>query len=114
MRPHRHARRTRRAACTLALLACALVVATSPAAAHVPYDFAPGTPATYAGTPTTADKATIPDKPPIVRNAVVAHDTSGPGTLGFALIGVSTILALLGAGYLGARISSNHPRRPAT
>jgi hypothetical protein len=44
-----------------------------------------------------------------VRETVV-RSANGPGTLGFVAIGVAAAGALLGAGYLGARIAVRHGR----
>ena len=43
--------------------------------------------------------------PTVVRETVV-RSADGPGTLGFVVIGVGAAAALLGAGYLGARIAT--------
>jgi hypothetical protein len=106
MRPRSLARHTRRATNALVLMACALLLATTPAAARVAYDAPLGTPAAHA--------QTTPDKPVTVRYTVVPNNNGGLGTLGFALIAVGAVAALLGAGYLGARIASDHGHHPAT
>jgi hypothetical protein len=106
MRPRPLARHTRRATNALVLLACALLLAATPAAARVAYDVPPGTPAAHA--------PTAPARPIIINDTTAQDDNGGLGTLGFALIATGAIVALLGAGYLGARIASNHGHHPAT
>jgi hypothetical protein len=43
---------------------------------------------------------------PVVRQTIVRSGDDGLGTLGLVLIGVGAGAAILGAGYLGARIAT--------
>ncbi len=106
MRPRPLARHTRRAANAFVLLACALLLAAAPAVARVAYDAPIGTPPAHA--------RTVPARPIIIKATAAQHDNGGLGTLGFALIAAGAVAALVGAGYLGARIASNHGQHPAT
>lgn len=105
MRPRRLARHTHRATNALVLVVCALLLATTPAAARVANDAPLGTPAAHAQTA---------PRPIIIKDTLARDNNGGLGTLGFALITVGAVAALLGAGYLGARIASNHSHHPAT
>jgi hypothetical protein len=83
------------------LAACALLLATAAVAAAQPYDNVPHR---------VVPRAT---PAPVVTETVVrvAHD--GPNTPVIALAGIGTVLALLGAGYLGARIATRPRKLPA-
>jgi hypothetical protein len=91
--------RSQLAARTLAASACALLLAAAPAAAVPAYDVAPR--------PTTAQPAPQPTpRPTIVKETVIRHNGVNPGPVDFALLGTTLVAALLGAGYLGARITA--------
>jgi hypothetical protein len=87
---HRRIRRLPQLAVALAASACLLLLPAAAASAH------------------TADNATPvvhnSPAPTIVRETVV-QPSSGPGTTELVLIGIGAAAALLGAGYLGARIA---------
>jgi hypothetical protein len=58
------------------------------------------------GTPTA-------QAPTIVRETVVGPASGGPTTLAYALVAVGLIIALLAAGYLGARMATRTIRTHA-
>ena len=99
MRPRRLAHHTRRATAILAVLACALLISAAPAAALVAYDHSTRT-------------TNLNDKPITVQP--LARSNGGAGALGVAAIAVGAIAALIGAGYLGARMASDRGHHPAT
>ena len=81
----------------LAAATCILLALAVPAGAMPADNARPGS--THTGT--TA--------PTVVRETVV-RPADGPGTLGFVVTGVGAAAALLGAGYLGARIATRNAR----
>ena len=89
--PLHHLTRTARA---LAAAACVLLVLCA-AAGAMPADNGPSQDAI--ATPT------------VVKQTVV-RPADGPDTLALVIIGVGAVAALLGAGYLGARIATRNTR----
>ncbi len=93
MRLHTFTRRSVRAACALAATACTLLVLAA-AAGAVPME--------NVGPQSNASNA-VP-APTIVRETVV-QPAGGTDAIVFVLIGVGTLVAMLAAGYLGARMA---------
>jgi hypothetical protein len=91
MRLHRLTYRFLKGACALGAMAAILLVLAATASAR-PADPGPGI------RPLPA--------PTIVKETVTAPGNGGPDTIVWVLIGVGTGAALLGAGYLGARIAT--------
>jgi amino acid transporter len=91
MRLHRLTHRSLKALCALGAMAAILIVLAATASAK-PADTGPATQS--------------PPAPTIVKETVVAPSNGGPDTIGWVLIGVGAGAALLGAGYLGARIAT--------
>ena len=91
MATHRNTRRVTSGALAFAACACILLALAAAAPAH------------------TADNVqrVVHDStsPTIVKETVVQPDSGGPGTIALVLIGIGAAAALLGAGYLGARIA---------
>lgn len=52
--------------------------------------------------------------PNVVKETILRPANSGPDTLALVLIGIGAGAALLGAGYLGARIATRTYRGPAS
>jgi hypothetical protein len=94
MRLHRLTHRSLKAARALGAMAAILLILAATATAR-PADQGPKTPAT------PSDLA-----PTIVKETVVAPGKGGPDTIVWVLMGVGVGAAVLGAGYLGARIAT--------
>jgi hypothetical protein len=95
VQPHRLIRAAR----AVAAAACILLALAAPAGA-MPADNGPP--------PSTTHNPGA--KPTIVRETVVRPANGGPTTLAFVVIGAGAAAALLGAGYLGARIATRGGR----
>jgi hypothetical protein len=91
--------RSIRTARALAAAACILLALAAPAGA-MPADNGPS-PATAQARTTAA--------PTVVKQTVV-RQTDRPNTLALVVIGAGAVAALLGAGYLGARIATRNAR----
>jgi hypothetical protein len=88
-------------ALAIVLAACALLLATAAIAAAQPYD-------------NVARRAVPRATPsPVVTETVVRSTHHGPNTPVIALAGAGGVAALLGAGYLGARIATRPRKLPA-
>ena len=88
--------RLTRTALALAAYACILLALSSAALAHT------------ADTPVRVVHNSPP--PTIVRETVLQPNNGGPDAIVLLLIGIGTAAALLGAGYLGARIATRTTR----
>ena len=86
-------RRTIASACALAAMTCILLALAASAGA---------VPGENLGPPLKGSRAVA--TPTIVRETVV-RSGNGTDAIVFVLIGVGTVAAMLGAGYLGARIA---------
>jgi hypothetical protein len=93
MRLRRLTRETAGAACALAAMACVLLALAATAGA---------VPAQDVGSAPKGPRAVA--TPTVVRETVV-RPGQGTDAIVFVLIGVGTVAAMLGAGYLGARIA---------
>ena len=93
MQLHRlnHAARRHTASALVMVALVALAVVAAPAGARPEYI-----------PQTSPHQATTP----VVAQTIAPPDDQGIGTLGFVLIGVAAGAAILGAGYLGARIAT--------
>jgi hypothetical protein len=85
------------AARATAAAACVLLVFAASAAA-MPADNIPHRP-----------RGSATATPTVVRETVV-RPADGPGTAAFVVLGLGAVAALLGAGYLGARIATRSTR----
>ena len=94
-------RRLARSLCALAASACILLALAAAATAR-PADTWPQ-PVLHNSPATT-----------VVKETVLRPANGGPDTLAFVLIGIGASAALLGAGYLGARIATRTYRGPAS
>jgi|tagenome__1003787_1003787.scaffolds.fasta_scaffold17351736_2 hypothetical protein len=86
-----HTHRLKHSACALAASACILLAIAAAAHARIAdtrQTVGPNGPA-----------------PTVVRETLVQPASSGPDTITLVLIGIGAAAALLGAGYLGARIA---------
>jgi hypothetical protein len=95
-------RRTVGSACALAAMTCILLALAATAGA---------VPAENVGPPLKRSRAVA--TPTIVRETVV-RPGQGTDAIVFVLIGVGTVAAMLGAGYLGARIAVRATRARPT
>jgi hypothetical protein len=102
MRLHRLIRQSIHAACALAATTCTLLALAATAGA---------VPTENVGPQSNASRS-VP-APTIVKETVVQRG-DGTDAIVFVLIGVGTIVAMLGAGYLGARIAVRATRVPPT
>jgi hypothetical protein len=93
MRLHSLTRRPAGSACALAAMACILLALAATAGA---------VPGENVGPPHTRSRAVA--TPTLVRETVV-RPGHGTDAIVFVLIGVGTLAAMLGTGYLGARIA---------
>ena len=93
--------RSRRSARALAAIAATLLVLTATARAR-PLD--PNTSRPF---------QSRPPAPTIIRETVVQPAGGAPSPIVFALIGIGAGAALLGAGYVGARIALRTTTHPA-
>jgi hypothetical protein len=92
MAPSQLTRRLARSTCALAASACILLLIAAAAVAR-PADTWPQA---------AVDKTPAPT---VVKETVLQPANGGPDTTALVLIGVGAAAALLGAGYLGARIA---------
>lgn len=93
-----HLHRLIRTARTVAAAACILLTLAPPAGA-MPADNGPPP-------STTQQRAAAPT---VIKETIVRAD-GGPGTLTLVVIAVGATTALLGAGYLGARLATRNSR----
>jgi hypothetical protein len=93
--------RLARSVCALAASAC-IVLAIAAAATARPADTWPQPVVHNSPAPT------------VVKETILQPANSGPDTLALVLIGIGAGAALLGAGYLGARIATRTYRGPAS
>ena len=101
MTPSRLTRRLTRSLCALAATA-SIVLALAAAATARPADTWPQPVVHNSPTPT------------VVKETILQPANGGPDTLALVLIGIGAAAALLGAGYLGARIATRTSRVPLT
>ena len=97
MAPSHLTRRLARSVCALAASACILLAIAAAAAAR-PADTWPQPVVHNSPAPT------------VVRETVLQPANGGPDTIALVLIGIAAAAALLGAGYLGARIATRASR----
>jgi hypothetical protein len=87
MRLHRHTHRSIHGICALGAMAAILLVLAVTASAR------------------PIDTSQPPPSQTIIHETVVSPDGAGPDTIAWVLIAIATGAALIGAGYLGARIA---------
>jgi hypothetical protein len=92
MRLHRLTQQILKGATTLTAVACILLALAATAGAVPPENVGPREPSRAVPTPT------------IIKETVV-RPSHGPDAIVFVLIGVGTVAAMFGAGYLGARVA---------
>jgi hypothetical protein len=97
MTPSHLTRRLGRSLCALAASACTVLALAAGAQAR-PADAWPQPVMHNSPTPT------------VVKQTLLRPPNDGPGTTTLVLIGIGAAAALLGAGYLGARIALRTPR----
>jgi hypothetical protein len=95
-------RRLARSACALTASACIVLAIAAAAATARPAETWPQPVVHNSPAPT------------VVKETILQPANGGPDTLALVLIGIGAGAALLGAGYLGARIATRTYRGPAS